>query len=238
MIFQISCILWAGFAHCEAFPECELSCASHLKGDVAEVGIRRCMKVKTWSTGWGVWPMLPSAGQSHSCVALPVPAPAAFYCSPPMLWWLSSLMDSPNILGFPAMDEMWTVTAWALERVSFCSWFTSIFSLPSGFTITPWKCHQESPGSLTTPLHTWETKDVTDLKTCSWLPNPSCPSNSTAVTFSLSFTCKSCGIRNAMLLPSGEDWEGVKPGRAGVMSALTSSVVEAKEFHPSRRWAL
>lgn len=46
--------------------------------------------------------MLPSAGQSHS--ALRVPAPVVYYCTPLMLWWLSSLMDSPNSLGFPTMD--------------------------------------------------------------------------------------------------------------------------------------
>lgn len=155
--------------------------------------------------------MLPSAGHSHSCV-----------CQ--LLWFISAALwcsvqprGQPKHLGISCHGCWCAATAWTLERVSFCSWLTSIFSPPSGFAVTPWQCHQESPGSLTAPLHSWEMRDVTDLKACSWLPNPSCPSNSTTVTFSLSFTRKSCGIRNAMLLPSGEDWESVKPGRASVM---------------------
>lgn len=172
--------------------------------------------------------MLPSAGQSHS--ALGVPAPVVYCCTPVQQWWLSSLMDCPNILGFPTMDSpnisgFLTMYVHVLSQQELWDEFSSAPDLipsspyPQDLQSAPWECHQESPGSLTAPLHTWEMKDVTDLKTCSWLPNPRCPSNGTTVTFSLSFTRKSCGIGNVMLLPSGEDWKGVKTGRASAMAS-------------------
>lgn len=76
-------------------------------------------------------------------------------------------MDSPNILGFPTVDVC------VLSQRELWDGFPSSPDLlpsshyPQDLQSTPQECHQEFPGSLTTPLHTWEMKDVTDLKTCS-----------------------------------------------------------------------
>lgn len=158
--------------------------------------------------------MLPSAGQSHS--ALGVTAPVVCYCTPLMPWCLSTLAAIPNISGFPTMDVC-VLSQHELWNKFLCSWLISIFSLPSGFTVYSMGVSPGVPRQPHNPSAYLGNERCDWPKTCTSLPNASCPSNSTTVTFSLSFTCKSSGIRNAMLLPLGEEWESVKPGRASVM---------------------
>lgn len=89
-------------------------------------------------------------------------------------------------------------------------------------------------------------------KKVQWLPNPSFPSTcTTVILFSLFFTCKSLGIRNATLWFGFAEWlpnvtsylqERIERvwGQKGHVwsSALPSSTTEAKELHPSRKRAL
>lgn len=135
LIFQVFHDLWAAFTRYQpvrlslglgwAVPPSSKGMWQRWNSKVHKV-------VKLGKTGWGVWAMLPSAGQSRS--ALRVPAPAIYYRTP-LIWRFG---------GCPAtwaVQAAWDFLRWVLtschgthfEQLSLCSWLIPILSLPSGF---------------------------------------------------------------------------------------------------------